>query len=108
MGERGDSNTMVWVRELLKDYKTIITDHYWQTETGYPITGIMLGDEIENKPNPSHITLGSAGLPMPGMMLDIKPQKDEDEPLPSDEDDGQDEGELVLKLPLPPGIRWSL
>ena len=70
----------------------------------------MLGDDIK-KPLPG--VLGSGGHPVPGMMLEVVP------PLTTSSDDtielssmpsklikevNRDEtGELVLKLPLPPG-----
>ena len=43
-GERCDPNTMEWICDLLNEeleYDTIVTDHWWQTETGWPITGIL-------------------------------------------------------------------
>ena len=47
-GERCDPNTLEWITSNLPK-NLFISDHWWQTETGWPITGRMLGDKIINK-----------------------------------------------------------
>jgi len=82
-----------------------IVDHWWQTETGWPITGRF----VKNEPVPP-LVLGSAGLANPG--YDIKVVKglvDEDAvggeaiEVPVGE-----MGEVIIKLPLPPGTMQGL
>lgn len=87
-GERTDPDTYYWATDLLQ--KPVI-DHWWQTETGWAITGNFRGLEFF-PPKP-----GSAGLPMPGYdvrILDIASGK----PVERGE-----EGVIVVKVPLPPG-----
>jgi len=86
-GERLDPSTYSWLKEKTK---LPIIDHWWQTETGWAIAGIPVG--IENMPTKA----GSAGVPTPGFQVEIldslgkKVSKNES-------------GNIVLKLPLPPG-----
>lgn len=60
-GEHCDHETMHWIKELVK---RPIFDHWWQTETGWPITsmcaGLMSFDELHNVP------VGVSGKPVPG------------------------------------------
>ncbi|MFL6798759.1 MAG: propionyl-CoA synthetase [Xanthobacteraceae bacterium] len=86
-GERADPDTVVWAESLLK--KPVI-DHWWQTETGWCITGNPLG--LGQLP----VKHGSAGVPMPGYHIDIVDEQAK--PLPN-----KTIGSIVLKLPLPPG-----
>ncbi len=91
-GERLDPDTYHWAHNLLK--KPVI-DHWWQTETGWPITANCLG--IEQFP----VKPGSCTKPVPGYDVHIidnlgkklKPRE---------------EGLVVIKLPLPPGTLPSL
>jgi propionyl-CoA synthetase len=56
-GERCDPTTIEWSGSILK---VPVVDHWWQTETGWPIAATPLGlDAIDVK-------IGSAGKPMPG------------------------------------------
>jgi len=91
-GERCDTSTYYWLKEITQ--KPVI-DHWWQTETGWPILGICNGIE-ETMPEP-----GSAGLPVYG--YDIKIINEEGEEVHSNT-----EGSIVIKLPLPPGCMTSL
>ncbi|RDU62245.1 propionyl-CoA synthetase [Helicobacter didelphidarum] len=85
-GERCDTNTLKWIEKITK--KPVI-DHWWQTETGWAISGNPLGLEtLKVKP-------GSATKPMPGFNLKVL---DED----GNECKKGQLGNLVLKLPLPP------
>lgn len=42
-GEHCDRDTLLWGREIFADKPVI--DHYWQTETGSPVTAVCLGLE---------------------------------------------------------------
>ena len=86
-GERCDPPTLGWAIEKLK--KPVI-DHWWQTETGWAICGNPLG--IEALP----IKPGAATVPMPGYEVQIL--NDNHQPSTPGEI-----GEIVIKLPLPPG-----
>lgn len=91
-GERLDPDTYHWAHDLLR--KPVI-DHWWQTETGWPISANCIG--IEQFP----IKPGSCTKPVPGYEVQIidnlgkklKPRE---------------EGLVVIKLPLPPGTLPSL
>ena len=70
-------------------------DHWWQTETGWAIAANPMGLEaMEAKP-------GSPTVPMPGYDLHVVGPAGEDVP------DGAD-GEIVIRLPLPPGCLPTL
>ena len=86
-GERCDPDTLGWAQERLG---VPVIDHWWQTETGWPICANCLG--IERLP----IRPGSAGPPVPGW--DVRVLGSEQEELGADE-----VGTIVVKLPLPPG-----
>ncbi len=86
-GERADPDTLYWAERNLK---VPVIDHWWQTETGWPITGNPIG--IEMLP----IKHGSSFVPMPG--YDIQILDTEGNELPR----GQ-LGSITVKLPLPPG-----
>jgi propionyl-CoA synthetase len=91
-GERTDPDTFYWSRDLLN---VPVIDHWWQTETGWAITGICVG--IENLPAKA----GSAGKAMPGYRLEIL--DDSGNVLPR-----ENEGIITIKLPLPPGALATL
>lgn len=86
-GERLDPPTYYWLDELLP---VPIVDHWWQTETGWPIAGNMMGLE------PATPKAGSATFPTPGYNVKI---------LGADgkEVGANEEGNVAIKLPLPPG-----
>jgi propionyl-CoA synthetase len=86
-GERLDPETYRWASELL-DIPVI--DHWWQTETGWPIVANPAGIEL------LPIKPGSPTRPLPGwdvQVLDSSGRRVED---------GSD-GAIVVKLPMPPG-----
>lgn len=91
-GERLDPATYHWIKNLLE--KPVV-DHWWQTESGWPMLGIMMG--VEELPTKS----GSAGLPVCG--YDIKILNEEGEELGAEK-----EGLVTVKLPLPPGCLPTL
>ncbi len=86
-GERSDPATIEWAQAKLG---CPVIDHWWQTETGWAISGNPVG--IGGFP----VRLGSPGKPMPGYDIRVL-------------DDGGIEvapgtlGNIVCKLPLPPG-----
>jgi propionyl-CoA synthetase len=92
-GERTDPDTYYWASDLLK---RPVIDHWWQTETGWAITGNFRG--LEFFPPKA----GSASLPMPGYDVRIL-NLATGEPLPPN-----DEGVITVKLPLPPGNLMTL
>jgi propionyl-CoA synthetase len=87
-GERTDPSTFQWLSALLM---RPIIDHWWQTETGWPVAGVPQGyaDEVL-------ITEGSAGVVLPGFEVVIVDEHNQ--PCAANET-----GAVVLKLPLPPG-----
>lgn len=91
-GERTDPDTLHWAEDLLG---VSVIDHWWQTETGWAIAGNCRG--IEELP----VKEGSPTKAMPGW--DVRCL----------DDDGQElapgtEGNIVVKLPLPPGTLVTL
>ncbi|MCF7551489.1 propionyl-CoA synthetase [Pseudonocardia sp. WMMC193] len=86
-GERLDPETYRWASALL-DIPVI--DHWWQTETGWPIVADPVG--IEQLP----VKPGSPTKPLPGW--DVQILDANGKPVPAGED-----GAIVVKLPLPPG-----
>ncbi|WP_299210020.1 propionyl-CoA synthetase [uncultured Tateyamaria sp.] len=85
-GERSDPATIEWAQEKLD---RPVIDHWWQTETGWAMSGNPVG--LGAFP----IKLGSPGKPMPG--YDIRVLDDEGNPVPPGT-----LGNIVCKLPLPP------
>jgi len=92
VGERLDPDTYYWVSDLLK--KPVI-DHWWQTETGWPVASNCMGLE------PFPIKAGSSTKPVPGYQVEIL--NNEGEVLPP-----ETEGIVAIKLPLPPGSLTTL
>lgn len=91
-GERCDRATLEWLME--RTGKPVI-DHWWQTESGWPILANPAG--IEMMP----IQPGSAGKPVPG--YDVQIVDTQGQPLPPHQ-----EGAVVVRLPLPPGCLPTL
>ena len=86
-GERCDPDTLHWAEQQLG---VPVIDHWWQTETGWPICCNPMGiEQVPVKP-------GSAGVPAPGYDMQVL---DED----NNEVGSNDIGSIVVKLPLPPG-----
>ncbi|MDP2187349.1 MAG: AMP-binding protein [Sphingobacteriaceae bacterium] len=91
-GERCDPNTLEWSAEKLQ---RPVVDHWWQTESGWPMVANPMGIEaLTVKP-------GSASVPVPGYEIQIL--SEEGRPLIA----GQ-EGLVAVKLPLPPGCLPTL
>jgi len=91
-GERLDPETLRWAQDLLK---VPVVDHWWQTETGWPIASNPMGLE------PMDVKPGSPTVPVPGW--DIQVLAPSGRPAEVDTD-----GALVVKLPLPPGALPTL
>jgi propionyl-CoA synthetase len=91
-GERSDPDTVHWLERRLA---RPVIDHWWQTETGWPVTGLCLG----LGPRPARV--GSAGLPVPG--YEVRALDPDGAPLPAGET-----GALAIRWPLPPGCATSL
>lgn len=91
-GERLDPDTYFWASKLLK--KPVI-DHWWQTETGWPITANCMGIE------PLPIKPGSSTRPVPGYDVQVVDNTGNIRPP-------EQEGLVVIKLPLPPGTLMTL
>jgi propionyl-CoA synthetase len=95
-GERADPPTVAWAEEQLR---VPVVDHWWQTETGWPIAANCLG--IERLP----IKHGSATRAVPGW--DVRVLDSEGEGMPLELKAGEI-GALAVKLPLPPGALPTL
>ncbi len=91
-GERADPDTVAWAENILG---RPVVDHWWQTETGWPIAANPVGLGI------IPIKRGSPTLPMPGYIVDIVDESCR--PLPPNT-----MGSIVIKLPLPPGCLPTL
>lgn len=92
-GERCDPATYHWVSDLLN---IAVIDHWWQTESGWPMLGMMQG--IDQSPTKA----GSAGKPICG--FDVQILEDDGSNIFND----NEEGYIAVKLPLPPGCLQSL
>jgi propionyl-CoA synthetase len=91
-GERCDPDTLRWAEEQLK---VPVIDHWWQTETGWPIAANCLG--LERFPvKPGSPTKAVPGWDVHVLDADAKPAAP-----------GQI-GSLAIKLPLPPGALPTL
>jgi len=87
-GERLDPDTYHWATDLLQ---RPVVDHWWQTETAWAICGNFRG--LETFPTRP----GSATKPMPG--YDVKVL----DGASGQEVGANENGVIVVKLPLPPG-----
>jgi len=91
-GERLDPETYRWACDLLG---IPVIDHWWQTETGWPIVANLRGLEpMPTKP-------GSPTVPVPG--YDVRIVGVDGKQAPPGET-----GEIVIRLPLPPGCLPTL
>jgi propionyl-CoA synthetase len=91
-GERLDPDTYHWARELLQ---RPVIDHWWQTETGWPVAANCMGLEVfPFKP-------GSPTKAVPGYHVEIL--DGEGAAMPPNQ-----EGAVAIRLPLPPGSMLTL
>ncbi len=95
-GERADPPTVAWAEQHLR---VPVIDHWWQTETGWPISANCLGIE------PLPVKHGSCTRAVPGWDIRVLDAEAEGTPgqLPAGEI-----GALAIKLPLPPGALPTL
>ncbi len=91
-GERTDPDTLHWAEDMIG---VPVIDHWWQTETGWAIVGNCRG--IEELP----VKEGSPTKALPG--YDVRVVDDEGVEVPRGT-----EGNIVCKLPLPPGTLTTL
>lgn len=91
-GERCDPDTLLWAGERLG---VPVIDHWWQTETGWPIAANCVGlGMLQVKP-------GSPTKAVPG--YDVRVLSEENEEL-----GGGQIGSIAIRLPLPPGCLPTL
>jgi propionyl-CoA synthetase len=91
-GERLDPETYRWAGDLLG---IPVVDHWWQTETGWPIAADLMGlDPLPTK-------AGSPTVPVPGYDVRVL-DADGAEVAPGTT------GEIAVRLPLPPGCLPTL
>jgi propionyl-CoA synthetase len=86
-GERCDPDTLHWAEKQLE---VPVIDHWWQTESGWAMAANPMGIERLD------VKAGSPTVPVPG--YDIRVLDDQGRELPRGET-----GNIVVKLPLPPG-----
>ncbi|MCC5856536.1 MAG: propionyl-CoA synthetase [Ectothiorhodospiraceae bacterium] len=91
-GERLDPPTYQWLKQIT-DLPVI--DHWWQTETGWPIAGNPMGIE----PHPEKA--GSATFPLPGYQVEVLDS--DGKPVAAGT-----QGNIAIRLPLPPGCLPTL
>ncbi len=91
-GERADPETIKWAENKLK---VPVIDHWWQTETGSPISQNPVGLGL------LPVKYGSPCVPMPG--YDVRVLDDAGHEVPR-----STLGNVVIKLPLPPGCLPTL
>jgi propionyl-CoA synthetase len=91
-GERCDPDTLHWAEKQLE---IPVIDHWWQTESGWPMAANSLGIESLK------VKAGSPTVAVPG--YDIRVLDDEGNEVARGES-----GNIVVKLPLPPGTLPTL
>ena len=91
-GERCDPDTLEWSGKVLG---VPVVDHWWQTETGWAVTGNLLGEGL------FEVRAGSAGKALPGW--DVQVVNESGVPVAAGET-----GAIVCRLPLPPGALPTL
>ncbi|KAA1194031.1 propionyl-CoA synthetase [Pseudohalioglobus sediminis] len=91
-GERCDPNTLEWAQDKLG---VPVIDHWWQTETGWPICSNCLGIEL------LPVVPGSPARAVPGYDVQVLDENGEQVAA-------GDIGALVVKQPLPPGTFTTL
>ncbi|MER7013774.1 propionyl-CoA synthetase [Saccharopolyspora sp. NPDC000359] len=91
-GERLDPETYHWASGKLG---VPVIDHWWQTETGWPICANLRGLE------PMPVKPGSPTVPVPGYDVVALDQAGNPQPPGTD-------GAICIRLPLPPGTLPTL
>ncbi len=91
-GERADPDTVLWAQQVLE---RPVIDHWWQTETGWPVAANCLGlEQLPVKP-------GSVSVPVPG--FDVRVLDESGTQVPAGAT-----GSIVIRLPMPPGCLTTL
>jgi len=91
-GERLDPATLRWAEDLLR---VPVIDHWWQTETGWPITANCIGlEKLTVKP-------GSSTKPVPGWDIHVLNEA-------GTATEAAKIGSLACRMPLPPGTLPTL
>jgi propionyl-CoA synthetase len=91
-GERADPDTIMWTEDRLG---VPVIDHWWQTETGWPIAANFAGLGL------LPVRYGSPAKAAPS--YDVRVVDDANQEVPRG-----DTGAIVIKLPLPPGCLPTL
>ena len=91
-GERLDTETYHWANDGLH---CPVVDHWWQTETGWPIAANLRGL------TPLAIKPGSPTVPVPGYQIDVLNSKGVRVAAGK-------EGNIAIRLPMPPGTLAGL
>ena len=92
-GEPLDEPTHVWISDALG---IPVIDHYWQTETGWPILSAVPG--VEKTP----IKFGSPSFPVYGYDLKLLRESD------ASEADPNEKAVVTIAPPLPPGCMTTV
>ncbi len=91
-GERADPDSVAWAERVL--HRPVI-DHWWQTETGWPIAGNPIGLGL------LPVKHGSTCVPMPGYDVRVLDEGGKEVPAGT-------MGTIAIRLPLPPGCLPTL
>lgn len=91
-GERTDPDTLHWAEDMIG---VPVIDHWWQTETGWAIVGNCRG--VEQLP----VKEGSPTKALPGYDVLVVDEECKEVPRGT-------EGNIVCRLPLPPGTLTTL
>ena len=91
-GERLDPDTYEWASKVLG---VPVVDHWWQTETGWAIVANLRGLQ------PMPLKAGSPTVPVPGFRVEVVDAGGALVPAGA-------EGNIVIRLPLPPGTLAGL
>jgi propionyl-CoA synthetase len=92
-GERADPDTIQWAERALSGRPVI--DHWWQTESGWPMVSNPMG--IERLP----VKYGSPTVALPGYDIHVVDEQ-------CNQVGPNVTGAIVVKLPLPPGCLPTL
>ncbi len=91
-GERLDPPTYYWAHEKVG---VPVIDHWWQTETGWPICSNPVGIEVmPTKP-------GSSSVPTPGFNVQVLQSATQAQ-------GAGEKGAIAIQLPLPPGCLQTI
>ncbi len=91
-GERADPDSVAWAERVLD---RPVIDHWWQTETGWPIAGNPIGLGL------LPVKHGSTCVPMPGYDVRVLDEGGKEVPAGT-------MGTIAIRLPLPPGCLPTL